>query len=59
MGLDIAERRRLAGEVNQDAREKNMLEDVGEIAGVKIMRVIHKGISHHSAAGTETGPRGQ
>jgi len=40
MGLDEAERRGLQREIKQDSRQENMLEDIGEIAGVEIMRVI-------------------
>jgi hypothetical protein len=40
VSLDEAERRGLQCEIKQDSRQENMLEDIGEIAGVKIMRVI-------------------
>ena len=41
MRLDKAQRRGLPAEVSQDSRQENMLEDIGEIAGVEIMRVVH------------------
>ena len=39
--VEIAQRRVLAHQVCEDAREHRVLEDVGEIAGVEGMAVIH------------------
>ena len=41
VSVDEAERRVLAREVNEDARQDGVLEDVGEIAGMKGMAIIH------------------
>jgi hypothetical protein len=45
MGLDGAERRWLRAKMQQDARQNNMLEDIGEIAGMELVTVIHSGAS--------------
>ena len=50
MRLDEAQRRGLPAEVSQDSRQENMLEDIGEIAGVEIMRVVHGADSSVTAA---------
>ena len=42
MSVDEAERRLLALEMNEDARQDGVLEDVGEIAGMKGVAVIHE-----------------
>src|SRR5262249_53564543 len=44
MGVDDAERRRLAAQVQENAGEHRMLDDVGEIAGVKSMAIVHDGV---------------
>ena len=41
MGVDEAEGRLLALEVNKDAREDRVFEDVGETAGMKGVAVVH------------------
>src|ERR1019366_649561 len=41
MGLDIAERRWLAAKMQKSAGQKNMLEYIGEIAGMEFVTVIH------------------
>jgi hypothetical protein len=43
MRVDDAERCRLREQVDQDAREHRMLDDIGEAAGVIGMPVIHRG----------------
>jgi hypothetical protein len=45
MGLDIAERGLLRAKVQQSARQDNVLEDIGEIAGMKFVMVIHSAAS--------------
>jgi hypothetical protein len=41
VGVDEAERRLLVHEVNKDAREDRVFEDVGETAGMKGVAVVH------------------
>src|SRR5215211_3451176 len=41
MGVDDAERGRLCAQMNENAGEDRMLDDVGEIAGVKGMTIVH------------------
>jgi hypothetical protein len=40
MGVDETERAFLARQINEDARQNGVLEDVGEIAGVKGVAII-------------------
>ncbi len=42
-GMDVedAERRRLATQMHEDAREHRVLEHVGEISGVKGVPIVH------------------
>src|SRR5262249_19689211 len=42
MGVDHAERRRLLAEMHQDAGEHRMLENVGKVAGVEGVTVVHR-----------------
>ena len=42
MRVDEAQRRGLARQIDENAREQRMLEHVGEIAGVKRMAVVHR-----------------
>ena len=42
MRVDEAERRRLAGQVGEDPRQGRMFENIGEIAGVEGMPVVHR-----------------
>ena len=42
VGVDEAERRLLLGEIDENAGEDRVLEDVGEIAGVKGVAVVHR-----------------
>ena len=42
MGVDIAQRRVLLRQIDEDAREDRVLEDVGEIAGVEAVAVVHR-----------------
>ena len=42
MGVDEAERRVLAREIDEDARQDRVLEHVGEIAGMKGVAIIHE-----------------
>ena len=41
MGVDHAERRRLAAQIMQDAAKHRMLEHIGEIAGMEGVAIIH------------------
>jgi len=41
MGVDDAERARLVLQICQDAREHDVLDDIGEAAGVKGVAVVH------------------
>src|ERR1700719_1047189 len=41
MGIDRPKRRRLAAEMDKQARQHRMLDDVGEISSVKGMTVVH------------------
>ena len=42
MGVDDAERRRLVAQVHQNADQHRMLDDVGEVAGVKGVAIVHE-----------------
>ena len=41
MGVDDAERRRLGAQVHQNADQHRVLDDIGEVAGVKGVAIIH------------------
>ena len=41
MGIEDAERRRLRAQMQQDAHEHRVLEDIGEVAGVKGVAIVH------------------
>jgi len=41
MGVDEADRRFLARQIDEDARQKDVLEDVGETAGVEGVEIVH------------------
>ena len=42
VGVDEAEGRVLAPEVDKNARQERMLDDIGETAGVKAVTVVHR-----------------
>ena len=42
MGVDEAERRLLPREMDEDARQDRVLENIGEIAGVKGVAIVHR-----------------
>ncbi len=42
MRVDEAERRGLPLEIDEDARENRVLDDIGEIAGVEGVTVVHR-----------------
>ena len=41
MGIDDAERCRLGAQVHEDAHQHDMLDDVGEIAGMEGVAIVH------------------
>ena len=41
MGVDDAERCRLAAQIMQDAAKHGMLENIGKIAGMECVAIIH------------------
>ena len=41
MGVDVAKGRVLAAEMQQDARQQDMFEDIREIAGVEGVAIVH------------------
>ena len=41
MGVDETERRLLTHEIGEETRQEGVLEDVGEIAGVEGVAVVH------------------
>ncbi len=43
MGVDIAERRVLAAEGGQQAGQQHVLDDIGKIAGMEMVAIIHGG----------------
>ena len=43
MGVDDAEGRRLRAQMHQDANEHRVLDDVGKIAGMKGVAIVHRG----------------
>jgi hypothetical protein len=42
MGVDEAKRRLLPREMDEEARQDRVLENVGEIAGVKGVAIVHR-----------------
>ena len=42
MGVDDTEGRRLRTQMHQDANEHRVLDDVGEIAGMKGVAIVHR-----------------
>ena len=42
MRVDHAEGGRLVAQMHQDAREHRVLDDIGEIAGVKGVAIVHR-----------------
>ena len=59
MGVDHAERRRLLAQMHEDAREHRVLDDVGEIAGMEGVAIVHAGISPGEAVRLRHGLTGR
>src|SRR5271165_4649248 len=57
MRVDEAERRRLASEVDEDARQNRVLDDVGEIAGMEGVAIVHRPILATGSAKRSDGDR--
>ena len=55
MGVDDAKRRRLLLQIGQDAHQHDVLDDVGEAAGMKGVTVVHGG--GVTTSGDESSPR--
>ena len=53
MGIDDAESGRLAAQMDEDARQHRVLDDIGKIAGVKGMAVVHRISVPQAQAGLE------
>ncbi|MFK4584244.1 hypothetical protein ABIF83_007721 [Bradyrhizobium ottawaense] len=49
MGVDDAERPRLVLQIGDDARQHDVLDDIGEVAGVEGVTIIHGGELRHRA----------
>jgi hypothetical protein len=50
MGVDDAERARLVLEIGDDARQHDVLDDIGEVAGMEGVAVIHARALRHVTA---------
>ena len=51
MGVDDAERGRLVAQMHEDARQHRVLDDVGEIAGVKGVAIVHGSLMRRTGWG--------
>ena len=51
MGVDDAKRRRLLLQIGQDADQHDVLDDVGEVAGMEGVAIVHDGFAERSLPG--------